>query len=152
MMLQNDGRWSVRAVIERVSARLIALCAAVTLAACATLTADSSDEAKQAAVRKRVEVRWAALIKGDVSGSYALLSPASKAVLSEDKYRDRIRRSGFTGIEIDSVACAADSCKVKLWITYDATPIKGHMIKGIRTTATETWVIDRGEYWYVWPN
>jgi hypothetical protein len=57
-------------------------------------------------------------------------------------------------MEIESIDCVAETCKVKVWITFDATPAKakGHPIKGIRTTATETWVIDQGDYWYVWPN
>ena len=152
MTFEIGVRRGARAVVAVFSARFLALFAAVMLAACATLSTDSSDEAKQAAVKKRAEARWAALVKGDVSSSYALLSPASKAVLTEDQYRDRLRRSGVTGVEVESVQCAAETCKVKLWITFDATPFPGHTIKGIRTTATETWVIDRGEYWYVWPN
>lgn len=152
MMLQHGVRKRARAAIEMAVARSIALGVAVMLAACATLTADSSPEAKQAAVKKRVEARWAALIKGDVSGSYALLSPASKAVLTEGQYRDRIRRSGYESMDIETIDCAGDSCRVHVWITFDATPIRRHPIKGIRTMATETWVIDRGDYWYVWPN
>jgi hypothetical protein len=152
IMLQNGGRKGARAAVEVFSARFIAFCAALALVACATLSADSSNEAKQAAVKKRAEARWTALVKGDVSGSYALLSPASKAVLTEEQYRDRMRRNKFDGIDIGDITCSADACKVKVWITFDATPLKGHTIKGIRTAATETWVMDRGEYWYVWPN
>ncbi len=151
MKWRMGGRQRARVAIELISARLIALGVAVIVAACATLSADSSPEAKKAAVAKRVEARWTALIKGDVAASYALLSPASKAVLTEEQYRGRTRK-GFTGIEIDSIDCADETCKVKLYVSFDATPVKGHPIKGIRTMATETWVIDRGEYWYVWPN
>lgn len=151
MMWQNRGRNRARMAGELVSARLLAFAVAVTLSACATLSTDSSPEAKKAAVAKRVEARWAALIKGDVSASYALLSPASKSVLTEEKYRGHIRK-GFNTMDIDSIDCSADACKVKVWITFDATPFPGHPIKGIRTAATETWVIDKGEYWYVWPN
>jgi hypothetical protein len=150
MKFAIGGRTGVRAAWT-VSTRMTAICVAATLAACATLSANSPEEAKKEAVAKRVEARWAALIKGDVPASYALLSPASKAVLTEEQYRSRVRRA-FTGMEIESIECPADSCKVKVWITFDATPAKGHTIKGIRTTATETWVIDHGEYWYVWPN
>jgi hypothetical protein len=153
MMLRNGGRNGARANVQAVSARLLALAVAAMVAACATVATESSPEAKQAAVAKRVEARWAAVIKGDVPASYALLSPASRSVLTEEQYRDRIRNSkGITGAQVDSVDCSTDACKVKVWITFDAEPFPGHPIKGIRTTATETWVIDRGEYWYVWPN
>ncbi len=144
-------RSCARTVVGGLSARLVALVAAVSIAACTSMSTDTSGAAKEAAVKKRVEARWGALIKGDVAASYALLSPASKAVLTENQYREHLKHA-FTGIDVESVKCEADSCKVKVWITYDATPTKGHTIKGIRTTATETWVIDKGEYWYVWPN
>jgi hypothetical protein len=151
MMLQNRGRDRARTAVEVVSARLLVLAVAVVVAACATVSTDSSPEKKKAEVTKRVEARWAALLKGDVSKSYALLSPTSKSVLTEEQYRERIRTKSITKMDIDSVDCSPDACKVRIWITFDAEPVKGHPIKGIRTTATETWVIDRGEYWYVWP-
>jgi hypothetical protein len=146
MKLKCGERSRARAVLNKYAARLIALGAAMTMAACATISPDAPSDAKQAAVKKRVEARWAALIKGDAASAYKLLSPASKAVVSERDFSGRMRRT-FTGVEIESIDCAAESCDVKIFITYDTTPIKG-----IRTPARETWVLDKGDYWYVWPN
>lgn len=144
--------------IRAIRARAIVVGVAVVLAAACTtspqiggwgsgLTKDSPASAKQAAVRKRVEARWAALIKGDVAGSYALLSPASRLTLTEEQYKGRIRRSGYRSMEIESVDCATETCKVNIFIVYDL-----QQIKGMRTPASESWVLDGGEYWYVWPN
>jgi len=156
-VLFDDWLMARRERIRAIGAWAIAVVVVFVAAACSSLpqiggsgsglTKDSPAAAKEAAVRKRIEARWTALIKGDVAGSYALLSPASRRALTEEQYKGRIRRSGYTAMEIESVDCAAETCKVNLFISYDLP-----QIKGMRTPASEAWVLDGGEYWYVWPN
>jgi hypothetical protein len=119
------------------------------LAACASLggtTANSPPEVKQAAVTEQVKARWQALIAGDVSGSYSFLTAASRKVLSLDAYKARARLSGFRAADIESVACDAEMCKVKVIVTYDH-----RLMKGIKAPIEESWVLENGRYWYVWP-
>jgi hypothetical protein len=96
-------------------------------------------------VASRVRARWDALIKGDVAGSYAFLSPAARATVSLAQYEGKTRKGGFREARIDSIDCDATACTVKLWITYDHP-----MMKGITTPLQESWVIENGQAWYVY--
>ncbi len=43
------------------------------------------------------------------------------------------------------MTCEAETCLVKLLITYDA-----QMMKEVHSPLEESWVIDKGQAWYVW--
>lgn len=121
----------------------------VTLAACAGLggvTKDSPESVKVAAVTKQVEARWDALIGGDVPKSYSFLSTGSKATLSLDLYKVKARLSGFRAARIEKVVCEPEICKVSLRVTLDTK-----RMKGLPMPETETWILEGGEYRYVWP-
>jgi len=127
------------------------LAAGVFAAGCATtgggLTKDTPVETKQSVVRDRAEARWQAIIKGDYPAGYAFLSPASREMVTLGTFQ--ARATGvvtFTGAKVDTVSCEASACKVKLFVTYDH-----RMMKGVTTPLEETWVIDGGQAWYVWP-
>ncbi len=106
--------------------------------------APTTPEARQALVTERADARWAALIKGDLDGAYGYMSPASREVLSLDKYKTTIRRGGFREAKVDSVACDGDACKVRLLLTYDH-----RQMKGITTPIVESWIVDGRQAWYV---
>ncbi len=121
----------------------------VTLAACSTtggLTKDSPDEAKVAAVKARAAVRWKAIIDGDVDTSYGMLSAGSKATTSMESYRRKARLKGFTEADVKSATCAGEVCKVAVEIMLDVPKMKG-----LRTSETETWILEKGQFWYVFP-
>lgn len=121
----------------------------VTLAACAGLapiTRDSPNDAKVAAVTRQVEARWAAMIAGDVPKSYSFMSTGSKAALSIDEYKVKARLVGFRKAKIEKVVCEPEICKVSLRITLDT-----RKMKGLPLPETETWILEGGEYRYVWP-
>jgi hypothetical protein len=104
-----------------------------------------SPEAKREAVEQRAGARWNALIKGDFTGAYALLSPASREAVTFDQFRQRAGRIAYRMAKVESVDCGSEHCTVKLRITYDH-----RQMKGIQTPIEETWVFDRGQPWLVY--
>jgi hypothetical protein len=116
----------------------------VTLAACAGLTKDSPDEMKVAAVRKQVEGRWAALMAGDAEKAYSYLSTGSKATNPLELYKRKARLSGFREATIDTVDCGQELCRVTMHVKIDTK-----RVKGLPMPETETWILEGGEYRYV---
>jgi hypothetical protein len=112
------------------------------------LSRDTPPEVKQAAVRERVNARWAALVKGDMDAAYEFLSPASREAITLVAYRARRGALKWTAASIESIACEAEACKVELKVTYDF-PVQGTTMKGIQTPLSETWVLDTGVAWLV---
>src|SRR5512137_2208116 len=91
IMTRYTGVPAARAVLLPV----VLVLAAVAVAACASarldeLSKDSPPEAKQAAVGKRAEERWQALIRGDYQGAYAYLSAASRQVFPAADFAARM--------------------------------------------------------------
>ena len=125
---------------------------ALWLGACATgpvgqqVSTSSSAEAKRAVVLTRADARGAALVRGDLEGAYAYLSEGSKAVISLDNFKRRMSIVPFTAYRVDSATCEAESCKVSAKITYDH-----RVMKGVTTPLTETWVVERGGLYFVFP-
>ena len=122
-----------------------ALTVAVGLAACASITVNSTPEAKQKTVSERAEARWQLLIKGDVEGAYQYLSAGSKAVTPAALYKAKIKPGMWRQAKVNKVACEGEICKVEMLITYDY-----ERMKGIETAAPETWIIENGSAWYVY--
>jgi hypothetical protein len=126
--------------------------ALLVVAGCSTLggvTKDSPPEVKQATVKERAGARWAAMIKGDIDGAYAFLSPASRQTVSPEAFAARRGATKYTAATVESVSCEAESCKVQIKLTYDY-PVQGKIMRGIQTPLTETWVFDKGNAWLVY--
>ena len=120
------------------------------VAACATgpiggVSKDTSPEAREAVVTKRAQERWDALFKGDVKGAYAYLSPASRAVVSLERYQTRTNPTNYRSVKLDKVSCEGEICKLRFWLTFDH-----RMMAGVQTPLEETWVIENGQAWYVY--
>jgi hypothetical protein len=47
---------------------------------------------------------------------------------------------------LGAVECQGETCRVDATMTYDH-----QMMKGVTTPVQETWIIDGGQAWYVWP-
>ncbi len=110
------------------------------LTACAAL----ERRAPQEVIKERAQARWNALVKGDIRAAYAYLSPGSKAVMTEDDYRDSIKRGFWKSAVVEKVICPApDSCDVGTAIEYE---IQGRRIK---TPTKETWIREGSDWWYV---
>jgi hypothetical protein len=123
--------------------------ATLLLGACATgqyVTASSSAEAKRAAVLARADARGAALVKGDLDAAYAYLSSGSKAVITLDNFKRRMSVVPFTAYRVDEATCEAEACQVKSKLTYNH-----RVMKGVTTPITETWVVEGGTLFFVFP-
>ena len=117
----------------------------VALAGCAGIGVDSSPEAKQKAVAARAEARWQLLIKGDFAGAYEFLSSGSKATMSLELYKAKMRPGGWRQASVEKVDCEAEVCRVTVAITFDRP-----QMKGIEMPLREIWIIEQGSAWYVY--
>jgi hypothetical protein len=119
------------------------------LTACATVmtggvTVESPLEVKQKVAMERANARWQALMKGDAETSYSFFSSGSKAIGSLEFYKARARLSGFRAVDMHSAMRGGDM-QVKLTVTLDH-----RLMKGIPLDVEESWVLENGQYWYVW--
>jgi hypothetical protein len=109
------------------------------------ISIDSPNDQKGAIVRERAEARWQALIKDDIAAAYSYLTPATREVVSLDQYKAKVARGTFRDVKIDDIKCEAELCKVSLRLTFDRPRVKGMV-----TALEETWIIERGQFWYVY--
>lgn len=122
---------------------------ALGLSACASvgsITAESAEDAKRAQVMERAEARGMALVRGDLDAAYEFLSEGSKLVISKDNFKQRMAVVPFRAYRIEEAGCEGATCRVKAKLTYDH-----RLMKGVTTPVTETWVIERGKVFYVFP-
>jgi len=110
-----------------------------------TVSADTPTEQKSAIVRERAEARWQALIKDDIAAAYGYLSPATRELVSLDQYKARVARGTFREVKINDIKCEAELCKVTLLLKSDHPRMKGMV-----TPLDESWIIERGQFWYVY--
>jgi hypothetical protein len=104
------------------------------------LSASTPAEQKVASVKERADLRWQALIRDDMQVAYGYLSPATRNVVTIDQYKAKTARGTFRAAKVDS---EAELCKVKIMLTYDRP-----RMKGIITPIDETWILERGQFWY----
>jgi hypothetical protein len=62
-----------------------------------------------------------------------------------EQFTAGVRKESYRDVEINRVDCTAETCLVKLRLTYDHP-----LIKGLRTGVEETWIFDNGQPWYVY--
>lgn len=94
-------------------------------------------------VKARAQLRWDALLKGDLDGAYGYLSPGSRAVNSADAYKSSIRAGFWKAAAVEKVLCSGESCEVQTQIEY---VVRGSRVK---TPLAETWIRQQGNWWYV---
>jgi hypothetical protein len=127
--------------------RLVTAAGIGILAGCAGLggldvNAPADQKAQQ--VRERANERWRALIAGDMERAYGYLSPASRQVTTLAEYRAKVNPAMYRDVRIDEVKCQAEVCMVRVLLTYDH-----RLMKGITTPLQESWILERGRFWYV---
>ena len=147
MIQQQCRRGDIRALTEVGGLRylVVALLAVVT-AACATLSPTSPTEEKVRVVKERAAARWKAILDKEFDAAYSYLSPASRATVTQAGFKTVASRLNYRAAEVKEVTCEAETCRVRLQITYDA-----RLMQGVHTPLEESWVIDKGQAWYVWP-
>jgi predicted small secreted protein len=127
---------------------LLAISLAASLAGCASMSGGGKDlapEAKQALVSERINARWNALIKGDLDRAYTFMSAGSQEAMPLKLYKEKIKPGMWRAVKIDSMNCDAEICQVKMTLTYDHK-----MMKGVQTPFQETWILEKGNAWYVY--
>jgi len=146
MMQQGCKRGVSSALATACVGRYLAVVVlAVLTASCATLSPTSPSEEKIKVVMERATARWKAIIGKDFAAAYEYLSPASKATVTLAGFKTVASRLNYRDAKVNEVTCDVEVCKVKLLITYDMP-----QMKGIHSPLEESWVIDKGQAWYVW--
>jgi hypothetical protein len=51
----------------------------------------------------------------------------------------------YRDARVDEVKCEAEVCTVRVMLTYDH-----RLMKGITTPLQESWILERGRFWYVY--
>ncbi|NWG73170.1 MAG: hypothetical protein HXY24_00930 [Rubrivivax sp.] len=116
------------------------------LAGCASLSGKPED-----VVRARAQARWDALLKGDYERAYGYITPGGRAVVPYATYRGRIGNAvTWKSAEVASVTCETlEKCTVKVKVTY-LPAVRRAAIGTIERFLDETWVVDAGQWWFVY--
>ena len=139
------GAW--RALAGMCDGRYLAVAVlAVLTAACASLRPDSPTEEKVKVVTERSAARWKAIIGKDFAAAYEYMSPATRSTVTAAGFKTVASRLAYRNAEVKEVTCEAETCKVRLVITYDAKTMAG-----VHSPLEESWIIEKGQAWYVWP-
>ena len=123
---------------------LACLVAPLLLSGCASLKPPSAEEA----VRERAQARWNALLAGKFEEAYQFLSPASRNVVSLQRFRSSIGGAAtWKSAEVHKVTCSQpDRCTVSIKVSYSAI-LRGRSLGTIDTSVEETWLLDAGQWW-----
>ena len=95
-------------------------------------------------VMQRAQKRWDAILAGELNQAYAFISPSGRAKLQAQDYRNRVNTGHFRKAKVLEAICQADSCDVKISLDY--------VIGGLplNQTLTEIWILDEGNWWFVY--
>lgn len=128
---------------------------AVALPGCATPPPEFSEAWQQDqrdVLARRVEARWAALIKGDVDRAYLFTTPEYRSVVSAQQYRGKYgrvvewRMAHAKKVSYDDPAVAT----VTVELTYRlALPGTGGEVVETQSLLTEKWIYKDREWWYI---
>jgi hypothetical protein len=112
------------------------------LAACASGVMRTRGDAE--VVKERSQARWDAMVKGDFKAGYRFLSPAGKAIYSEDQYEAGYKRGFWTGADVEKVECpTAELCEADVRISYKYGGAQ------MKTPLREKWVKQDSNWWFV---
>ncbi len=128
----------------RAARRALLLATLSLLAACAPLTPATPEEA----VSARAQARWNAVLAGDWQQAYQFLTPASRELISFDKYRARFgTMANWKSAEVFKVRCEQpDRCLVTTKVTYQ--PVLPRVSIGTtETSVDEVWLLEAGQWW-----
>jgi hypothetical protein len=110
------------------------------LAACGVL----EPRTPQVVVKERAQEHWDALVKSDVAAAYRYLSPSSKALMTEEAYRNSLKLGFWKSVVVDRIDCStADSCDAVATVEYE---FQGRRFK---SSLKETWIREGSNWWLV---
>ena len=124
--------------------RCVALFAAITLGACASMRGD----APQDLVKLRANDRWTALVAGDFDKAYGFITPGFRAVVPTSTYRSRTGAAvKWVGAEVNQITCPEPG-KCDVQIRMDYVPVLGGRSGAKYTTyLDEAWLLEDGQWW-----
>ena len=119
----------------------------VVLSACASVVGDAAGVVKQ-----RAEDRWSALVRGEFMQAYTYSTPAFRAVVTLDGYRNRFGGAvKWVGSEVIRVDCP-EAVKCDVTVRVDYKPIMLGRVGGVLSThVDETWLLEDGQWWLFQP-
>lgn len=135
-----DQKWT-----RRVSGLALGL-TVLLLGACSSLPNQKAEDV----VRQRSELRWSYLIKGASQWpkAYEMIEPSYRAVNDFDNWALNFgKQVRWKSAEVKSVQCQAEKCALKLVVTV-YLPLSRRANDTISTTVDETWLLDRGQWYY----
>ena len=137
----NNSVW-IGMALKRFSWGIAAL-AALAMAGCAT-TGPTSARSDKELVAERAQKRWDALVKNDFGEAYRYISPAGRAIVTEQAYAAQFKRDFWSGAKVEKVECGApDVCEVDVMISYEFGGL--NMKTGVR----EKWNKQNSIWWFV---
>lgn len=119
--------------------------AVATGSADAIVTAPSKAEE---VLRTRAQERWDLLLAEKYESAYAYITPAYRALRTAKDYSGRFGNGGkWMSAKVQSVQCATpERCTVQVLVE---TLVVASGFRGpIKTTATEIWLQEDGQWWY----
>ena len=118
-------------------------CGSMVPAPAAVASLGSTDAATQQ-VTARAQLRWNALLKGDMAVAYQFISPGGRSLMSLEQYRPRVNTGFWRGAKVKEASCAAETC--------DVTVLVDMTIEGVKFTnpIKESWILDAGKWWFVY--
>lgn len=105
-------------------------------------------------VEQRATERWEALIAGNGEKAFTYLTPGTQEVLDLTEYAQGMRQRPVKWVNITYLdkECTADSCNVKLQLTYKVNvPVMSVGEVESVTILVERWLLSDG-MWYHLPN
>ncbi len=129
----------------------LAVAGAVNLVGCGSMVsvpaAGASPRSTDAAAQQvtaRAQLRWNALLKGDMAVAYQFISPGGRSLMSLEQYRPRVNTGFWRGAKVKEASCAAETC--------DVTVLVDMTIEGVKFTnpIKESWILDSGKWWFVY--
>ena len=131
-------------LISRLSSLIkLAGCAAggVALVACASLAPQTPEQI----VAARSQSYWDARIQGQIAKAYALTNDAYRLAAPEQKFASDYRSTFATAAEVRKVECQVDRCDVGVNLKVNP-PLMGKKMGTIDMYATETWLLEGGQW------
>lgn len=113
----------------------------ITQAACDRAAQQAKNITEQQ-VKQRAQLRWDALVKGDLKTAYDYLSPSVRSLQSYDEYLRKIHRRVWTAATVSEVRCEETVCTVQVTITFNAS-----RFPNMSSNLEESWIKVDNEWW-----
>ena len=95
-------------------------------------------------VKERAQLRWNALVQGDLKTAYEYFSPGSRMGFQLADFGSSIRIGFWKAVQVDTVECSSpDRCEVTATMDYVHRGMK------ITTPHRETWIREGSNWWFL---